>query len=354
MNLYQRYILVDLLKVNLLLLFIFSSFYFLIDFFNKLGDFLVFKKPFYLFLIYIFWKIWVNIYEFFPFVCGFSGILLLLWLNRTGELLAFFSLGFSKRELISLISKGILFFSLLGGLIINIIFPKAAYLSLYTWDYKIAERREQYLIFNEQIFLRGSDFYLIAKPLEPQGEYLQDILIVFLEQEEPKEIIWAKEGYYKSKKWYLKDVIKQKVEQKFSPNFFKNFKPKLSLKPDTLVIVEKPLKFLSFSELFERFKFLKKVNRPYNDVLAEMFLKIIYPFLPIFLGIFPMVIFMNNYAPSQVVNPFLKSLILFFILLIIFFLLQAFLRKGILEAGFILLILILGSFLSFKVILRKS
>ncbi len=60
-----------------------------------------------------------------------------------------------------------------------------------------------------------------------------------------------------------------------------------------------------------------------------------------------MVIFMNNYTPSQVVNPFLKSLILFFILLTTFLFLQAFLRKGILEAGFILLILILGNFFKF-------
>ncbi|PMP69239.1 MAG: hypothetical protein C0190_00045 [Thermodesulfobacterium geofontis] len=354
MRIYKKYLLADLIKVNLLLLFIFSVFYFLVDFFEKLGSFLSFKKPFYLFLAYVFWKSLANFYEFFPFVCGLSGILLLFWLTRTGELLAFFSLGFSKKEIISLIGKGIFFFALMGGLAISIIFPKAAFLSLYTWDYKIAEKREYYLIFNEQIFLRGSDFYLIAKPLEPKGEYLQDILVVFVNKEEPKKVIWAKEGYYKSKKWILKEVIIQEDTKNFSPEFFENLEADLPLKPETLVVVEKPLKFLSMKELFERYKFLKMVNRPYEEVLAEIFLKVIYIFIPLFLGLFPMVIFVKNYAPSQVIEPFLKSLIWYFILLIFYLFLQALIRKGIFVASILLFLSIVISFFSFLLILFKK
>lgn len=354
MKIYKRYILADLLKINLLLLLIFSSFYFLIDFFEKLGDFLSYKKSFFLFLTYVFWKSWVNLYEFFPFVCGLSGIILLLWLARTGELIAFLSLGFTKKELISIIGTGIFSFALLGGGVINVIFPRAAYLSLYTWDHKIAEEKEQYLVFNEQIFLKGENFYLIAKPLEPKGEYLQDILIVFLTGEEPREIIWAKRAYYKAKHWFFKDVIFQKKEKNFSPVFLKNFKADISLKPDTLVVVEKPLKFLSFKELFERYEFLKMVGRPYKEVLSEMFLKIIYVFIPFFLGFFPLVVFLNNYTPSQIMTPFLKSLILFFTLLIVYFFLQTILRKGMLWAGILLSFFVLSSFLNFILLLKKK
>ncbi len=346
MKIYKKYLLADLIKINLLLLFIFSSFYFLVDFFDKLGEFLSFKKPFYLFLDYIFWKSLTNLYEFFPFVCGLSGIILFLWLTRTGELLGFLSLGFSKKELISLTGKGICVFALLLGLAISILFPKAAFLSLYTWDYRIAEKREQYLVFNEQIFIRGPDFYLIAKPLEPKGEYLQDILLVFINKEELKKIIWAKEGFYKSEKWFLKEVITQEENKNFSPEFFKNLEANLSIKPETLVMVEKPLKFLSLKELFERYKFLKMVKRPYKEEVAEIFLKVIYPFLPLFLGFFPTMIFIKNYTPSQVIIPFFKGLIWYFILLTFCLFLQTLLRKGIFVAGILLSFLIFISFLS--------
>lgn len=355
MKIYKKYLLADLLKINLLLLFIFSTFYFLIDFFDKLGEFFSYKKPFFYFLTYIFWKMWVNLYQFFPFVCGFSGIILLLWLARTGELIAFLSLGFSKRELISFIAAGILLFSLLGAIILNIIFPKAAYLTLYTWDHKIAERKEQFLIFDKQIFLKGPDFYLVAKPLEPKGEYLQDILIVFLNnQEEPREIIWANEGYYKGSKWFLKDVILQKRDKNFSPDFLEKFETPLFLKPGTLVMVEKPLSFLSFKELFERYKFLKIVERPYQDVVSEIFLKIIYLFIPFSLGFFPLIIFLNNYIPSQTGIPFLKSLILFFILMITYLFLQIILRKGMFWASILLFSFVLINFLGFILFWKKK
>lgn len=354
MKLYKKYVLFDLLKVNLLLWFLFFVFYFLVDFFDKLGEFLSFKKPFYLFLEYLFWKSLVNIYEFFPFACGLSGILLLLWLARTGELLAFFSLGFSKKSLISLIIIGILILGIFGGFIIIFVFPKAAFLNVYTWDFKIAERKKQYLVFKEQIFLRGLDYYLIAKPLEPKGEYLQDILIVFLENENPKNIVWAKEGYYQNNKWILKEVILQKLEDNFYPKIFKESSFKFPFKPDTLVIVEKPLKFLSIKELFKRMKYLKKVGRPYQDILAEMFLKVIYPFIPFFLSFFPCFIFLKNYIPSHIVRPFLKSLFSFFILLVIFLFLEILLRKGIIFSGLILFSFMLINFSGFLLILRRA
>jgi lipopolysaccharide export system permease protein len=353
---YQKYLLQDLFKINLLLLFIFIVVCILIDIFERLGSFLKFKKPFYLFLTYIFWKIGVHIYEIFPFVSGLAGILVLLWLSRNNELVAFLSLGFSKKELLKELGKGILLISFLAGVVLNIIFPKAAYFTLYTWDYKIKETKKQYLIFNTQIFFAGANYYLVAQPLEPKGEYLKDILIVFLKKDEPEKVIWAEEAYYINKKWDLKDVVIQKKENNFAPEIFEDLRIKLPFKPNTLVIVEKPIKFLSFPELIERFKFLKRVGRPYNEVLAEIFLKIIYLFLPFILSFFPMWIYLENYAPRKTMNPFIKGIVLFFIFLLCFLLLQTLLRKGILVAGFILVIWIVG-FLCFYVyfsFLRKK
>ncbi|WP_038057784.1 LptF/LptG family permease [Thermodesulfobacterium hydrogeniphilum] len=353
-RLFQKYILIDLLKIIALLVFIFGGFYILIDFFEKLGDFLKFKKPFYLFLSYIFWKLWVNIYEIYPFIIGLSGIFCLLWLNRTNELLAFLSLGFSKKEILRELSKGLLIISILGGLILNLIFPKAAFMSLYTWDYKIESQKKQYLIFDRDIFFAGNNYYLIAKPLEPKGEYLKNIILVFLDKEDPKEIWWIDSGYYIDKTWVLSGVIIQKKELGFKPEFFTNIKTKLPFKPSTLVTVEKPIEFLSFSELIKRYRFLKKVKRPYDDILAEIFLKIFYLFLPFILGFLPMHVYLEEFAPSKMLTCFSKSLSLYFIFLCLFLLLQTFLRKGFLFASIILIIWSIIIFVFFIFSLKKN
>ncbi len=354
-RLFQKYLFTDLLKVTFLLLLIFSSFYILIDFFEKLGNFLRFHKPFYLFLYYIFWKFWIDLYQVYPFVIGLSGIFCLLWLNRTNELLGFLSLGFSKKEILREFGKNILIISLLGGLILILIFPKAAFMSLYIWNNKIEAKKKQFLIFDKDIFFPGKNYYLIAKPLEPKGEYLKDIILVFLDKEDkPKEIWWIGKGYYYNHKWHLSNVIIQKKNKDFKPEIFAKLKKRFSFRPSTLVIVEKPLEFLSFSELIKRYKFLKKIKRPYNEIIGELFLRIFYIFLPFFLAILPIYVYLEDFAPSKMFSCFRKSFIVYFLFLCLFLLLETYLRKGYLLAGVILILWGIGIFLFFILSFKKN
>jgi len=331
---YQRYIIKELFKISLFLLCLFSAFYIIIDFFEKLGDFLKYKKPLYLFIIYIFWKLWVILYQIYPFVLALSGLVAVFLLSKNNELIAFLSLGFRKREIARVFGSGLLILSLFGGLLLNVIFPKAAYKSLYTWNYKIKHYKKQYLIFNKQIFFVGPNYYLIARPLEPKGEYLGDIKLVFIKNGEPEEVIWAKQGYYiGDHEWKLLGVSIQKKAEMFKPHEYAVWKKKLPFVPRTLVIVEKPVEFLSFKGLLERYRFLKKVHRPYIQVFAEMVLKIYYVFAGFIVGFFPIYIFLREYAPKKKGGIFLRSIMHFFLLLVLFLLLETLFRKGIVFAG---------------------
>ena len=331
---YQKYIIKELFKISLFLLCLFSAFYVMIDFFEKLGDFLKYKKPIYLFIIYIFWKLWVILYQIYPFVLALSALVTVFLLSKNNELIAFLSLGFRKREISRVFGSGLLILSLLGGIVLNVIFPKAAYKSLYTWNYKIRHYKKQYLIFNKQIFFVGPDYYLIARPLEPKGEYLGDIKLVFVKGEEPSKIIWARQGYYIGKhKWKLLNVSIQKKENMFKPQIYSVWEGNLPFIPRTLVVVEKPIEFLSFKGLLERYKFLKKVHRPYIQVLAEMILKVYYVFAGFIIGFFPVYIFLREYAPKRKGTIFLRSIMHFFMLLVLFLLLETLFRKGIIFAG---------------------
>ena len=337
---HQKFLFKEFLKTSLLLLIIFVTFYLLIDFFEKIGEFFRYNASIYYFFYYTFWKMWVDAYQIFPFVEGLSGLISLLWLSKNNELLALLSLGFRRKEVVKEVVKCLLLFSLIIGGGLNFLFPRAAYLSLYTWNYKIMHKKKQYLIFNKQIFFVGKNYFLIAKPVEPKGEFLEDLKLVFLKKGKPRELLWAKQGIYVNNKWHLYKVIIQKRSNNFAPKLFSNYTADLPFKPKTLVIVEKPLNFLSFKELLERYRFLKRINRPYVEVVAEVFLKIMYLFIPFILGFLPMSVFIKEYAPKHGARAFLKSILYFFLLVVIVLLLETLFRKGIILAGILLGILI--------------
>jgi len=330
---FQKYLAKEFFKTSILLVLIFTAFYVLVDFFEKLGEFVSYKRPFYYFLSYTFWRLWVDVYQIFPFVVGLAGIVTLLWISKNNELIALLSLGFKKKEVVKHLATGLLVFSVVAGVLLNIIFPKAAYLSLYTWNYQIEHKKKQYLIFNKEIFFAAPDYYLVATPMEPKGEYLKDLRVVLLKNGEPEEVIWAKQGYFIDGKWELFDVIVQKRKNSFAPRVYSLYEKPLPFKPKTLVVVEKPITFLSFKELLERYRFLKKVKRDCSQVVAEMVLKFFYLFVPFILGFFPMKRYLDLYSPKQGGRAFLEGIFWFFSLLLVYLLLQVLFRKGILLAG---------------------
>lgn len=354
MKIYKKFIWLEMIKINCLVLFIFTIFYWLGEFFNRLGVFLNSKKPFILFLTYMFWKTWSNLYEFFPLVLGFSPILVLLWWSKTNELMAFFSLGFSKKELITELGKALFFFSFIGMLILTFIYPQAAFQALFTWDYKISEKKEIYLIFKDILFFPGKNFFLVAKPLEPRGEFLEDVLIVFLEEENPLKIIWAKKAFYKHKSWHLQEVIFQKGENQFFPEKLSEWEGELPFNPEKLVITEKTYKFMSLKELYEKMKFLKEIKRPYNEVLGEIFWRLIGFLIPITLGNWSGWFFLKNFSPSQIVTPFLKSLIIFFLGLWLVLFFQPLVKKGWILMIILVFLLFLISNLLFYIVLKRN
>jgi len=346
----QKFLYQEFFRFSGLLFFLFGAFTFIIDFFERFPRFLSLKKPVILFLSYLFWKSWINFYQLFPFVLGLGALLQIFWWSRNRELIAFLSLGFSKKEVLGEFLKVYAIVSLIGGLCLTFIFPRAVFNAIYIWQYQMTGRKASYLVFKKEIFFQGKNFFLVATPLEPGGEYLKDIVIVFLknlEDTSPQEIIWAEEGWYEKKDWILKKVVLQSLKKNFCPEKFNTLKIVLPFNPHTLVVMEKSLHFLSLKELYQRLIFLKKVQRPSGAVIAEIFLRFMYLFWPLCLVFYPLVYYFENFKPDHFTGEFLKSFFLFFLMAIWLMFLQTFVRKSELWAGFLLFFTI--SWIGFKI-----
>ncbi len=350
MKVRQKFLYQEFFRFSGLLFFLFGAFTLIIDFFEKFPRFLSLKKPLILFLSYLFWKAWIDLYQLFPFVLALSALLQIFWWSRNRELIAFLSLGFSKKEVLGEMLKVYALVSLIGGVFLTFVFPRAVFNAIYIWDYQMTGKRASYLVFKKEILFQGKNFFLVATPLEPGGEYLKNMVIVFfknLEDPSPQEIIWAEEGWYEGKGWILKKVVLQTAKKNFRPKRLSTLKIALPFNPHTLVVVEKSLHFLSLKELYQRLIFLKRVKRPFSSVIAEIFLRLMYLFWPLTLIYFPLVYYFENFKPDHFSEEFFKSFLLFFLLAMWLMFLQTFVRKGELWAGFLLFLTI--SWIGFKV-----
>lgn len=328
MSLLTRFLFQSFFKVFLLVFCIFLALYIVIDFFEKLPAFLSSKKPLIYFLEYLFWKSQVNLFQIFPYILSLTLILTLLFLSRTHELLALLSLGIARGELFKRFLHLLFFFSLAGGLLLNFLVPKAYYNTLYTWETKIQRQKAQHLIFKDTLFFEGEGFLLIAKPLEPKGEYLSEVALLFFKKEDPERLIFARTAFYLGGEvWRLEDALFQEAKTQFSPKILKTWEGALPLKPKTFVTVEKPVKFASFKELKQRLNFLRKVSRSTTEVWIELFNRLLYLLLPLFLGGLASFIYLKGYAPHHYTLALSKSLLAFFILSALFVSFQTLLTR---------------------------
>lgn len=329
MSLLFRYLSKEYLKTLLFFLILFLFFFLVIDFFEKLSSFLKTGKPFSFFLEYLFWKVPVSLYQVYPYALALSSLLSLFFLSRSRELLALISLGITRKELYKKYLFLLFLFSLLGGLVLNYFLPFSFYKAVYIWETKIEGKRAEHLIFGNTLFFEGENFFLVATPLEPKGEYLADFTLVLLKEGVPERLISAKRALYKGDNlWEFEEAILQDVREDYKPHLYKTFSEKLPIKPKTFVTIEKSVKFASFKELRQRLSFLRKVGKPQTEVLAEILNRFSYLFAGFILGIVPLWLYLREYTPANFGFTFLKALTVFLLLSALFLSLQTMLYKS--------------------------
>ncbi|MGC9142203.1 MAG: LptF/LptG family permease [Caldimicrobium sp.] len=352
MSLLLRYLFKEYIKILILFLFLFLFFFVVIDFFEKLPTFLKKGVPFFYFLEYLFWKAPSSLYQIYPYSVALSAPFSLFFLSRSRELLALISLGITRKEIYKKYLLLLFIFSLLGGLLWNYFFPYSFYRALYIWETKIEGRKAEQLIFGNTLFFEGENFFLIATPLEPKGEYLADFSLFILKDGVPERLIIAKKALYKGDNlWEFEEAILQERGEDFRPHLFKTLRERLPIKPKTFVTIEKSVKFATFTELKQRLSFLRKVGRPQTEVLAELLNRFFYLFLGFILGVIPLWYYLREYTPQSYGKVLLMSLLLFLLLSSVFLTLQILLYKNLVVSLLLYISLYLSTLFFLKFIL---
>jgi len=344
MKVSTKFLFKELLKINLFLLPIAFIFFNVIDFFERYATFSVYRKPFIIFLEYLFWKGIVNFYQVFPYLLAFSTILNMFYLTRTKELLALLSLGYSKRT----ISKTLLLFLFLlnffFGILLNYISPIAFQNAVDVWERKVLGKKKELVFLKEKLFFEGENYFLIAQPLEPNAEYLGDVLYLTIDQKgEIEEIIWAGTMLYSNGSWILEELVVQKRSENFVPKKFDKQERLLPFNPSTLVVAEKTLKFLTIKELYQRLEFLSKIGKSTKEVILEFLFRFYYLFAGFLIGLWCIHIYLKFYSPVDQTKAIGNSLIVYIFISLTTLMIFSFILKTTLISIVLLVLLTLSS-----------
>jgi lipopolysaccharide export system permease protein len=344
MKVSTKFLFKELLKINLILLPITFIFFNVIDFFERYSTFSVYRKPFIIFLEYLFWKGIVNFYQVFPYLLPLSTILTMFYLTRTKELLALLSLGYSRRTIYKILCLFLFLINFFSGILLNYISPLAFQNAVDVWERKVLGKKKELIFLKKKLFFEGENYFLIAQPLEPNAEYLGDVLYLTIDQKgEIEEIIWAWTMLYSNETWILEKLIVQKRSENFVPKKFDKQERPLPFNPSTLVVTEKTLKFLTIEELYQRLQFLSKVGKSTKEVMLEFLFRFYYLFAGFFISLWCIHIYLKFYSPVNQTKAIGSSLIAYIFISLINLMIFSFIYKATLFCLVILALFVLLS-----------
>ncbi len=279
MKLYQRYLLQPTKLFLPLLVGVLTSIYLLVEFFEKLEDILAGQVPKLVFFKYLLFKVPEILYQIWPMALSLALLSALAYLSRGYELLALRSLGFSALKIL----RPYLFLALGASFLVSgflaLTLPPSSFQAIYTWEVEIKGQRPQKLLSQGELFFAGPDFLLWAKPLEPGGELLADFFWVQLEKARPVRLLYASRARFLGKgRWLLERGLIEERQGEFAPRSFAQKEVSLAFSPSTLLSVKRPLKALTFRELWQRYQYLKPLGPKKFEPLAEMVYRLGFPF----------------------------------------------------------------------------
>jgi lipopolysaccharide export system permease protein len=223
-----------------------------------------------------------------PLSLVFAMISTIFGLIKSNELVAIYSLGASKNDII----KPIFLISLLAT-IFYVALGFTPFMQAKDKAYSI-KKRGTLSSYTENLFLKSGEDYIAIKELFVFKKEANDIKIFKTENGNLREIIDAKKAYFKGDHWELENVlrsIKPDISKKDAKMKFENLKSLSTLegfKPKIIDNLFKGEGQLTIQDSFSAMDILKKEHINSDKLRAHLYIMIAFPFFApiVILGLF--------------------------------------------------------------------
>lgn len=292
MNTLSKYILKKYLKNFIIVLLSLEIFFVGIDF---LQNFKYLPKSANLQLLYIFYNSFFTLTLALPLAIIFAWIITLVIFIRNNELVAFYSLGATKKDILSpILSLSFLFIFLLICLQMT---PLA-----YSYEQKRKVLDNEYFSSTKNdIFLKYNDYFVYFQKLIPLEQRAENIHIYKVEENDILETIIAKKAYFQNNRWYVVDakiVSKPKIideNSKLSVKYEKFLHTLEGFQPKILNNVYELKSDYSLLDALNALVLLKEQGINTQKIRANIYNQIFIPFF-----VFPLIFLIFSYASLSI------------------------------------------------------
>lgn len=274
----ERFIIKRYLSFLFVIFFGLTGLYLLIDAFETLPDFLSKDISFLTMIMYFLVLCPKIIFQLSPLVILLSGLLTIVTLGKSKQILAMRSIGITPQRIFRPIIISALLLAALFTLMKIFIVPRAQNTANFILSMELGKGKKTRLLLSEgRLFYRGKASILSAELILPDATELSKIEWLFFNNSYLlKKAIFASSALFRDKKWHFKKGILYKDNKSI---FFDQLEMSLSITPKELVAIETPVEEASVIQLYEVIKRLKEIGLPYFKQETVLLSSIFYPFL---------------------------------------------------------------------------
>jgi lipopolysaccharide export system permease protein len=263
MQIIHRYITTEISKIFLVVLSTAAGIYLVVDFFEKVDNFLEVGVPVLKTLPFFFLRIPFVVSQVLPVGVLLAVLIVLGLMTRNNELLALQSGGVSKSYLLMPLQVLGLLFGLLAFCIAEVLVPITMARANEIWQNK---NQEQVSTFGRKdIWIKSAKAIYHIGYFNPATNNISDVTLNFFDDEFNLSVrIEAKTGRYKAGKWHLSDCIKETRLQDgtYDIRYPETCDAGLDLAPEDL---EKVVKKSEEMNLFELSDYIRKIREEGYD-----------------------------------------------------------------------------------------
>lgn len=261
----NRYILKEYIRLFLLVLCVFVFVYLLVDFFEKIDNFLEVNLPGTAILSYFLYKIPLIVTQMEPVAVVIGGALTISLLIRSNEMLAMKSIGRSLLQLTMPILGATLVLSVLVFYLKENVDPLTMAKTNYIWDVQVKRKQPKGFFGGDRFWFKGVNAIYSIGQLSPNKDVLSDVeLFLFDPGFNPQSIVYAHEARWTDRGWLFKQGRLKTLNETGSYKiiFFDEQLLALQERPADFTEMTKKTEEMSFKELSA---YIGKVKRQGQD-----------------------------------------------------------------------------------------
>jgi lipopolysaccharide export system permease protein len=288
MRLLHRYIFTEIIKSFLLVLAAIGIIFFLIDFIERIDNFMETDLPFTRFIEYMLLKVPFIFSQILP-ICVLLAVLITFGLMiKNNEIMIIKGSGIS----IYFLLQPVLFFGIVSTIVMFIlsefIIPLTADEANYIW-YKEIKNQKGHTSREKNIWIRGDGLIANIAFFHPGKQTAHGITLYFYDNNfKLIKRLDARNAYYKNDQWVFESPVNQILEvsgETKKVTYPDQLTLPLSFKPSDLVRVSKKSEEMSFSELKAYIEKVRKEGYDATIYQVDLYVKTAFPFICLIMSI---------------------------------------------------------------------